>query len=286
MAIVNEINSFLESNLENTFALYEAEMQFNKNSNNGFGNVLIMAGGAGSGKGFVLSNLVGLKGKVLDVDQLKKLAFSTNRLYDEMKKEIPGLNGIESLSDPKLTSDVHEFLNITKLLPDKVQKTLFSSIMMSHPDRRPNLIFDITLKDISKLVNLDVSLKRLGYKKENVHLVWVVNDLDVALDQNAKRDRKVDERILKNTHVGAAMTMKNIIDKTFDISDILDGDIYIAFNKVNVDNLLKKSEHGGSFVSDANYIHLKQSGKPVDKSKLTAEVIKKIKSYVPKGSGW
>lgn len=286
MAIVEEIDSFLESNIENTFALYEAEMQFNKNRNNGFGNVLIMAGGAGSGKGFVLSNLVGLKGKILDVDQLKKMAFSTNRLYDEMKKEIPGLKGIESLSDPKLTSDVHEFLNNTKLLPDKVQKSLFSSIMMAHHDRRPNLIFDITLKDISKLINLDVSLKRLGYKKENIHLVWVVNDLDVALDQNSKRDRKVDERILKNTHVGAAMTMKGIIDKTVDVSDILDGDIYIAFNKVNIDNLLQKSGRGGSYVSGANYIHLKKSGKPVDKSKLTSEVLAKIKSYVPEESGW
>ena len=36
-----------------------------------YGHIVLMAGGAGSGKGFILSNLVGLEGKVFDVDELK-----------------------------------------------------------------------------------------------------------------------------------------------------------------------------------------------------------------------
>ena len=42
-----------------------------------FGNIVIMAGGAGSGKGFVLNKLVGVEGKVFDVDELKRLASKT-----------------------------------------------------------------------------------------------------------------------------------------------------------------------------------------------------------------
>ncbi len=39
-----------------------------------FGQVVILAGGAGSGKGFVNSNLLGIDGKVFDVDALNGLA--------------------------------------------------------------------------------------------------------------------------------------------------------------------------------------------------------------------
>ena len=37
-----------------------------------YGQVLMLAGGAGSGKGFQLQNVIGLRGKVLDVDNFKK----------------------------------------------------------------------------------------------------------------------------------------------------------------------------------------------------------------------
>ena len=53
-----------------------------------FGNIVIMAGGAGSGKGFVLNKLVGVEGKVFDVDELKRLASKTPAIKKRVKKEL------------------------------------------------------------------------------------------------------------------------------------------------------------------------------------------------------
>jgi hypothetical protein len=50
-----------------------------------FGNVVIMAGGAGSGKGFVKDNLVGMEGFVFDVDELKTLAAKTPMIIKKIK---------------------------------------------------------------------------------------------------------------------------------------------------------------------------------------------------------
>lgn len=50
--------------------LNEALITFNKKAYPKFGQVVIMAGGAGSGKGFVKDKLVGVEGMVFDVDEL------------------------------------------------------------------------------------------------------------------------------------------------------------------------------------------------------------------------
>ena len=50
-----------------------------------FGNVIIMAGGAGSGKGFVKDKLVGAEGFVFDVDELKKLAAATPAIVRKIR---------------------------------------------------------------------------------------------------------------------------------------------------------------------------------------------------------
>jgi len=41
-----------------------------------FNQVIVLAGGAGSGKGFVIDNLLGVDAKVMDVDQIKGKSFT------------------------------------------------------------------------------------------------------------------------------------------------------------------------------------------------------------------
>ena len=68
-----------------------------------YGHIVLMAGGAGSGKGFILSNLVGVEGKVFDVDELKTLASRTptikKRIKDELGVDMEDL--ASNLKDPK-----------------------------------------------------------------------------------------------------------------------------------------------------------------------------------------
>jgi hypothetical protein len=69
----------------------------------------------------------------------------------------------------------------------------------------------VTLKDLPKLEKIAREAAMLGYDKKNIHIVWVVNDIEVAQQQNKARARTVPSEILVNTHRGAANTMGDII---------------------------------------------------------------------------
>jgi hypothetical protein len=100
-------------------------------------------------------------------------------------------------------------------------------------DTLPNIIFDNTLKDTTFLVGekgqggILHTLKEVGYKPENIHIVWVLTDFRVAIKQNLTRGRVVPSRILFATHRGAAATMKDIIFKNFGSLGI-NGDIAVV----------------------------------------------------------
>lgn len=250
-----------------------------------YGNIVLMAGGAGSGKGFVLSNLVGMEGKVFDVDELKTLASKApaikRRVAQELGVDIEKL--AQNLKDPENVSKLHDIMGDYLQIDKRKEQAFFTSVLTAPADRKPNIIFDMTLKSLDKLEKIARDAASLGYDKKNVHIVWVVNDIEVAKQQNLKRARTVPTEILVNTHRGAANTMGDIINMGKKLKRYIDGDIVFAFNKVGVDANLSKSGKGGSYVKDANYFYVKRAGKaPTPVDKLEKEVLAKIKAYVPK----
>jgi predicted kinase len=266
-----------------------------------FGNVVIMAGGAGSGKGFVKSNLVGMEGIDIDVDALKQLAAKApmikKRVSQEMGIDIEKLAA--NLKKPENVSKLHGIIGDFLKLDSRRLKATYTSILSAASDRKPNIIFDTTLKDLQKLQNLGRQLTSIGYDKSNIHIVWVVNDIEVAQAQNKKRDRVVPAEILVNTHRGASNTMNDIVNMGKGLKKYMDGDIVFAFNKVGVDSSLVKSDKagkkigmkgntkGGQFIKDAEYFYVKRKGKaPTPSAKLETELRRKIASYVPKGISW
>ncbi len=266
-----------------------------------FGNVVIMAGGAGSGKGFIKDKLIGIEGKVFDVDVLKSFAAKAPMINKRVKKE----TGIDlkktgdNLKDPENVSKMHEIISDFLNLPDRRQGKFFASVLGASPDRKPNIIFDVTLKDLRKLEKITRQVSSIGYDKQNIHIVWVVNDIEVAKAQNTKRDRVVPADILVNTHRGASNTMNDIINMGNGLKKYMDGDIVFAFNKINIDSEIIKSDKsgskvgmkgdtkGGMYLKDANYFYAKRKGKgATPASKLTKELRAKIAQYVPKGADW
>jgi hypothetical protein len=270
--------------------LNEALITFGRKAYPKFGTVVIMAGGAGSGKGFVKNNLLGVEGKSFDSDELKKAAarlpLIKKRVMDEMGIDIEKLSN--DLRNPdnvfKLHSIIGEYLN----LPDRQTSALFKSIIAADPSRKPNIIFDTTLKDLQKFADLTRQIKALGYESTNIHIVWVVNDIEVAKVQNAKRARVVPAEILVNTHRGAAMTMADILNMGKRLKTYMDGDIVFAFNKVGVDSEYQKSERGkGGYVKASNFFYVKRAGKKVTGvESMKKDLRAKIKSYVPPGITW
>jgi hypothetical protein len=254
-----------------------------------FGNIVIMAGGAGSGKGFIKDKLVGIEGRVFDVDELKTLASKTPIIQKRVKAEF----GVEldklaaNLKDPENVAKLHEIIGDALDLPDRRMQSFYKSILVGSDERKPNIIFDVTLKDLRKLQNITRQVGSIGYKKENIHIVWVVNDIEVAKAQNLKRARTVPTEILVNTHRGASNTMQDILNLGKGLSKYMNGDIVFAFNKVGVDSDVVKSGSGGMYVKDANYFYAKRKGKaPTSVKDLDTDLKRKIKSYVPKDVNW
>ena len=253
------------------------------------GNLLILAGGAGSGKGFILNNLVGLEGKVFNVDDLKSLAIKTPKIISRVKKEFN-----VDLSKLKLTkgedvAKLHDIIGTEMNLANKQQIRFFANALFQRDDLKPNVIFDVTLKDLRKLQNITRMAEAVGYKKENVHIVWVINDIEIAKVQNLdpKRGRVVPVEILVNTHRGASQTMLDIMKMGTALKKYMDGDIVFAFNKIGVDSDLKTSDKGGSYIKKSDYFYVKRSGKPPIKfSEIGDNILKKIRSYVPNANTW
>jgi hypothetical protein len=89
-----------------------------------YGNVVLLGGGAGSGKGFVLSKLLGIEGKVFDVDALKTFILKNPSLlrrflqYMLEKKEILAISGsVENLDLKFIVSFTKNILDLTKENP-------------------------------------------------------------------------------------------------------------------------------------------------------------------------
>ncbi|URP85977.1 hypothetical protein ECF1_0025 [Enterobacter phage EC-F1] len=268
-------------------SLDEALITFGGKAYPKFGQVVILAGGAGSGKGFTLEKLLGIEGITLDVDALKKLVMGSTKLAAEIKAKTGHDVKTMNLKNPDNVATLHHVIADVFNVSNKNQARVYAGIAAAPEDRKPNLIFDVTLKSMSKLASIARDVETLGYKKENIHIVWVMNDVHIAMQQNLKRDRVVPKEILMDTHEGAALTMAKILNMGDSLKQYMDGDIWISFNKVGIDSEIKKSDKGGMFVVKSNYIKVKAKGKPQKSiDQLDKELVAKVAAYAPKTDTW
>jgi len=258
--------------ITNEAELNEVQIEFGNSKSTRFGQVVILAGGAGSGKGFVKTNLLDLDGKTFDVDELKTLALKskliTNKIRDDYGIDINDLN----LKNPEDTSILHKVIDDLSLLK-KIKSSLGKSIIAANPDRKPNLIFDVTLKSIKKLSDISSMCKTLGYTKENIHVVWVLNDMDTAIAQNASRDRRVQDDILADTHRMVSYQMQQLLNDSTRLQKYMNGFVYIVFNK--------------KYTDSAFYALVKEKNKPVKSfNDLDDKIFDTILKRVPDASIW
>jgi hypothetical protein len=82
-----------------------------------------------------------------------------------------------------------------------------------NPKALPNIMFDITAKEIADITEVLPQLISTGYKPNNIHLVWVLSNYQVAIKANQERDRVVPADILLKTHIGAGNTIWGLVTK-------------------------------------------------------------------------
>ena len=258
-----------------------------------FGWAVVMAGGAGSGKGHVISNRILLPNKTIDVDELKK-RYLKLKIKNPERYENDGIrfNGVAPkilskikkherlsteetdeviktiLKNPKYVSILHGIVR-RKDWKDKIVNSFFNN---ADPEKLPNVIFDMTGDAESKLINTASKAKEFGYKTA---LVWVITNFEVAKSRNAKRDRSVSDKILTNTHEGAKKSIINFLDKP-EATEYYD-EIWLVINSPATDKTdLTKEEK--DILDKMPCIQLEKIGSKFDFSKETKSFLLKFLS--------
>lgn len=148
----------------------------------------------------------------------------------------------------------------------------------------------MTLSQIDRLEIIGAYAKVGGYDPKNIHVVWVLNDVKVALAQNATRERSEPQDVIVRAHNGVVKSMKALFDYSDKWKSIIDGDIWIVFNKKDVDIKttinINRDDLGNKKITmkidDYVAIHMKERGKPAKKfNDIEKPLMDKILSYVP-----
>ena len=264
-----------------SFRQYLEEKLIMYNQGKKYGQIVFLAGGAGSGKGFAIKNFMeGEKFKIRDVDEWKKAFMKladTKKLYPEIK----GL----SLRDPKSVYKLHMFVK-KKGVKDKSLDLLLRD---ANTSRLPNIMFDITMKDASDIGDVIPKLVEAGYDAKNIHLTWVLTNYAVAIVNNRNRERVVPEDIMLLSHEGAATNMYDVVRGKLPRG--LNGGVRVILN--NRDNTIAwadpetkkpmKTPMGDIIVKDFTYLTFKKEGKSMGpEADVKRQLLGWIADNVPK----
>lgn len=248
-----------------------------------------------SGKGFASSNFMETsKFKVRDVDELKKSAIKLAKLKGD-NPEIANIN----LGKAEDVFKLHQYVK-DKKWKDETLNTLLSGASQG---KLPNILFDVTMKDIGDIAEVIQPLMDVGYKPKDMHVVWVLTNFYVAVQQNKERERRVPYDILLKTHTGAANTVSDMLRNKFNIlGKQVDGEVYVIlggkqntilltdldtrdtmkgkakFDQLPGEPIMREPKYGKEIdpktgevkknfiVKSFKYIKLKNAGKPLKRS--------------------
>lgn len=273
-----------------------------------YGQVVFVAGGAGSGKGFAISNFLDSAGyKLRDVDELKKQLQILNRIgkisIDQIldkygksltEKDIENIKQVQADGyklqnmDLKKPNHVMALHSLVKAMGIKDKSLANMLAAQTNPEALPNIMFDITAKDISDIISVLPQLKNAGYQSQNIHLTWVLTNYIIAMENNKKRDRQVPEDVLLKTHEGAGNTIWGIITRA--LPKGMNGRVDVVLNNPentvymkDVDGNEITGPSGQKYPSDFVSLPLKKPGSGIYPESLWKEVLFKwIKENAPK----
>lgn len=290
-------------------SLIEKQILYNNGAK--YGQIVFLAGGAGSGKGFAIQHFMqGSDFKIRDVDEMKiafqKLdelgKFKTKDLIDKygdkisekdkalIQKEIIDKN--LGMLDLNLKTPTHVYiLHVLVRATGVKDKTLELMLAGAEKNQLPNIIFDSTFKEVSDMTDVLPKLFKAGYESKNIHVSWVLTNYQIAIKNNKSRARVVPEDILLATHAGAAQTVYNLV--THAMPPEVQGGVYVILN--NPENTIfiidpktnkpYRDIKGSPVIKDFKYLVLKEPGKPAKKEiEIKKQLLTWIRDNTPPGA--
>ena len=256
-----------------------------------YGQVVFVVGGAGSGKGFAISNFMEKdKFKVRDVDEWKSAFIRLDQIARTRMVTGKGQRGVVTGTRRLNLRKSQDVFNLHQIVDDIGVKDKTLNYLLgdaSNKETLPNIIFDITGKDIKSIAQNLPMLMAVGYEPQNIHLTWVLTKFSVAVERNQSRERVVPDDIMFKTHMGASQTMSTVIRGQ--IPRGINGGIYVILNNrentvpfVRDGKPVVDKNTGDIMVKDFTYVTLKKPGKRFVKEKdIQRQLYSWIQSNVP-----
>lgn len=272
-----------------TNLLVEKQIIINGTKGKRYGNIIILAGGGASGKGFAKTNfLEGDLYKDRDIDAYKDAFIKLHKLTGKYK-ELEG----RDFTNPDDVFFLHDFVK-KKGIKGKTLHLLLTDLKQPH---LPNILFDITFQHLGKVKSIVNDMLSVGYKPVDVNIIWVLTDYVVAVKQNRNPDRGriVPDDVLIQSHAGAAINMHEFFTKGIkglgrkevdgEIDVILGGKDHTVFWKDKDGNTIKTKPSAETFkklygkeppadflkpqpvIKDFKYLRVKEKGKAITSDK-------------------
>ena len=188
-------------------------------SNPNYGQCIILAGGPGSGKGYVKDHKILANFKSVDVDELKKMYIKMvekGKIKDDKKYD---------LKNPDDVSDLH--MKVKARGWKNKQREHFWKQHANDKGNLPNILWDMVSDNIDDINEIIKYAKPIGY---NITLVWVCCNIQTAKEGNWNRDRRVSDEVIEKGHKGAYNTLISLLEnKYMETNEGLDN-VWIAFS--------------------------------------------------------
>ena len=243
--------------------LYEKQIQTPPKTPNE-GQVIIMAGSAGSGKNFAIDNFtdIGNKFKVLDIDEIQKLVMKSNIIYKRFKEFLVKIDSPyknfsdRDLRDPIIFKDsefvntIYDFMTVNQIPQTRLGVFLRTN---NNKERLPNIVLNTTFGNVESIKDKIQILLDNDYKKENINLLWVFTSREESMARNLQRDRSVKDDFLQDNFKSTVSNMKKFVAKEAGIlNNYIQGKFWVV---INTDLLTTYYDSG--MVKDFKYITLK-----------------------------
>ena len=161
-----------------------------------YGQVIFLVGGAAAGKSTAVKKFIDASSyKVLNPDDTKELIAKAAERGSPAFKELQGVDP----NTPEGSQELHKFIRKTKISSKR------SRLVTANSGKSvlPNIIYDRTFSFAGEFKKISQSLIRAGYKAENIHVVFVFTDVNIALERNRTRTRTLPDEVIIQSARGA-----------------------------------------------------------------------------------
>lgn len=175
-----------------------------------FGWCVIYVGGPASGKGSATKFLSRLEGDYYNVDDLKEI----KRMW-QIRNPKTGKPHADNFETPEEERNMGNSEFVSELHTEmKPLSKKWKKLILNNPEnevgreRLPNIIFDITGDELSKIMEIVDTLKPIGYK---IAILWMLSTVERAIRNNTQRARQVDtDNVFIPKHEGVISAIEQL----------------------------------------------------------------------------